>query len=134
MLIFALLVYFNEPNLEWSGGPIQGWKTALIFLAGGAITGAATGKALDFYCKRVEQRLIQIERERVEKETQHRERLERERLEKQKQEREVLEREMIERKRIQREMALEEERKWLEEHGDEDYEYDEDEDEDEEEK
>ncbi|MEH1957295.1 hypothetical protein [Nostoc sp.] len=27
---------------------------------GGAVTGAATGKALDFYCWRVEQRLIRI--------------------------------------------------------------------------
>ncbi|MBW4456323.1 MAG: hypothetical protein KME55_28515 [Nostoc indistinguendum CM1-VF10] len=38
-------------------------------------TGAATGKALDFYCGRVEQRLIRLERERVEQETQERERL-----------------------------------------------------------
>ncbi|MBD6620748.1 hypothetical protein FNW02_34565 [Komarekiella sp. 'clone 1'] len=132
ILIFFLLVYFNEPSLELSGGPTQGWKTALIFLVGGAITGAATGKALDFYCGRIEQRLISIERERVEKETRERERVERERLEREKLEQEILEKEMIERKRIQREMALEEQRKWLEEHGDEDYDYDEDEDEDEE--
>jgi hypothetical protein len=98
ILIFALLVYFNEPNLEWSGGPFGNWKTALIFLAGGAITGAATGKALDFYCGRVEQRLISIERERVEKETRERERVERERLEREKLEQEILEKEMIERK------------------------------------
>ncbi|MBW4690019.1 MAG: hypothetical protein KME40_34295 [Komarekiella atlantica HA4396-MV6] len=132
ILIFFLLVYFNEPSLELSGGAIQGWKTALIFLAGGAITGAATGKALDFYCGRIEQRLISIERERVEKETRERERVERERLEREKLEQEILEAEMAERKRIQREAALEEQRKWLEEHGDEDYKYDEDEDEDEE--
>ncbi|WP_193201026.1 hypothetical protein, partial [Nostoc sp. MG11] len=129
IVIFFLLVYFNEPSLELSGGPIQGWKTALIFLAGGAVTGAATGKTLDFYCKRVEQRLISIERERVERETQQRKRLEKERLEREKLEQEALEKEMAEKKRIQREMALEEERKWLEEHGDEDYEYDEEEDE-----
>ncbi|WP_225226224.1 hypothetical protein [Komarekiella delphini-convector] len=132
ILIFALLVYFNEPNLEWSGGPIQGWKTALVFLAGGAVTGGVTGKALDFYCWRVEQRLIQIERERVEKETRERERAQKERLEREKREQEILEAEMAERKMIQREAALEEERKWYEEHGDQDYEYEEDEDEDEE--
>ncbi|WP_193200787.1 hypothetical protein [Nostoc sp. MG11] len=133
ILIFFLLVWFNEPSLELSGGPIQGWKTALIFLVGGVVTGAATGKALDFYCGRVEQRLISIERERVERETQHRERLKKEQLERKKLEQEILEAEMAERKRIQRELALEEERKWYEEHGDEDYDYDEDEDEDEEE-
>ncbi|MBD6620807.1 hypothetical protein FNW02_34910 [Komarekiella sp. 'clone 1'] len=105
----------NEPSLELSGGPIAGWKTALIFLSGGAVTGAATGKALDFYCKRVEQRLIQIERERVEKETRERERAQQERLEREKREQEILEAEMAERKRIQREAALEEERKWYEE-------------------
>ncbi|AUB44196.1 hypothetical protein COO91_10419 (plasmid) [Nostoc flagelliforme CCNUN1] len=32
----------SEPYWEWSGNPINGWKTALIFLAAGAITGAAT--------------------------------------------------------------------------------------------
>ncbi|WP_341531697.1 hypothetical protein WKK05_38960 (plasmid) [Nostoc sp. UHCC 0302] len=132
IVIFAVLVYFNESRLEWSGGPIQGWKTGLIFLAGGAITGTAIGKALDLYCGRIEQRLIRIERERVEKETQERERLKREQLEKEKQEIEALEREREERRRIMFEIAKEEERKWLEEHGDEEYDYDEDEDEDEE--
>ncbi|MBG1264513.1 hypothetical protein [Nostoc commune] len=81
----------------WSGNPFGGWKTALIFLAGGAITGAITGKALDFYCGQVEQRLIRLERERVERETRERERIEREKLE----------REALERKRISREIALE---------------------------
>ena len=40
--------------------------------------------------------------------------------------------EILERKRISREIALEEERKWYEEHGDDDFDY-EDEDEDDEE-
>ncbi|AUB43933.1 hypothetical protein COO91_10147 (plasmid) [Nostoc flagelliforme CCNUN1] len=77
IIVYFLLVWINEGTLEWSGNPINGWKTALIFLAAGAITGAATGKALDFYCEQVEQRLIRLERERVE-----RERIERERIEK----------------------------------------------------
>ena len=124
ILVYFLLVWLNEGSLEWSGNPIQGWKTALIFLIGGAITGAATGKALDFYCERVERRLIQIERERQEIETRERERIEKEKLEIEK-----LEREILERKRIEREIALEEERKWYEEHGDDDFDY-EDEDED----
>ncbi|MEJ6487679.1 hypothetical protein N0Y54_41635 [Nostoc punctiforme UO1] len=125
ILIYFLLVWLNERTLEWSGNPIQGWKTVVIFLAGGAITGAATGKALDFYCERVEQRLIQLEREREEKERQRRERIEREKLES-----EILEREILERKIIEREIALEEERKWYEEHGDDNFDY-EDEDDDE---
>lgn len=64
ILVYFLLVWLNEGTLEWSGNPFGGWKTVTIFLAGGAITGAATGKALDFYCQRAERRLIQIERER----------------------------------------------------------------------
>ena len=119
ILVYFLLVWINEGTLEWSGNPINGWKTALIFLIGGAITGAATGKALDFYCERVERRLIQISRERQEIETRERERIEKEKLE----------REILERKRISREIALEEERKWYEEHGDDDFDYEDDEDE-----
>ncbi|MHC5928794.1 hypothetical protein [Nostoc sp.] len=95
----------------------------------GKITGAATGKALDFYCERVEQRLIQLERDRVERETRERERIERARQEIERLEKEKLEREIIERKRISREIALEEERKWYEEHGDDDFDYEDDEDE-----
>jgi len=129
ILVYFLLVSLNEGSLEWSGNPIQGWKTVLIFLAGGAITGAATGKALDFYCERVEQRLIQLERDRVERETRDRERIEKERFEREKQEIEKLEKEILERKRIEREIALEEERKWYEEHGDDDFDYEDDEDE-----
>lgn len=106
-LVYFLLVWLNEGTLEWSGNPFAGWKTVLVFLAGGAITGAATGKALDFYCERVERRLIQIERDRVQRETRERERIEIEKLEIEK-----LEREALERKRISREIALEEERKW----------------------
>ncbi|MEH2297571.1 MAG: hypothetical protein V7K88_00440 [Nostoc sp.] len=126
--VYSLLVWFNQKSLEWSGGPIRGWKTGLIFLVGGAVTGAATGKALDFYCWRIEQRLIRIEKERVDQETRERERLERERFEKEKLEQEILEAEMLERKRIQREADLEEERLWYEEHGQDfgdDYDYDE---------
>jgi hypothetical protein len=130
ILVYFLLVWLNEGSLEWSGNPIQGWKTVIIFLAGGAITGAATGKALDFYCERVEQLLIQLEREREEKERQRRERIERERFEREKLESEILEREILERKIIEREIALEEERKWYEEHGDDNFDY-EDEDDDE---
>ncbi|AVH63939.1 hypothetical protein NPM_2211 [Nostoc sp. 'Peltigera membranacea cyanobiont' N6] len=129
ILIYFLLVWLNEGTLEWSGNPINGWKTALVFLAGGVITGAATGKALDFYCERVEQRLIQLERDRVERETRDRERIERARQERENLERENLEREILERKRISREIALEEERKWYEEHGDDDFDYEEDDDE-----
>ncbi|MDZ8135864.1 MAG: hypothetical protein RM049_11270 [Nostoc sp. DedQUE04] len=88
---FAVDPFTFPGNLEWSGNPFGIWKTALIFLAGGAITGAVTGKALDFYCERVEQRLIQLETEPVE--------------------REKLEMEIIERKRISIEIALEEGRK-----------------------
>ncbi len=97
IFVFSVLVWFNQKSLEWSGGPIRGWKTGLIFLVGGTVTGAATGKALDFYCWRIEQRLIRLERERVEQER--------------------LEAEMAERKRIQREAAQEEERLWYEKHG-----------------
>ncbi|MEH2325337.1 MAG: hypothetical protein V7K32_17610 [Nostoc sp.] len=122
IIVYFLLVWINEGTLEWSGNPINGWKTALVFLASGAITGAATGKALDFYCERVERRLIQLERERVERETRERERIERERIERERIERENLEKEALERKRISREIALEEERKWYEEHGDDDFE------------
>ncbi|WP_375491641.1 hypothetical protein [uncultured Nostoc sp.] len=129
ILVYFLLVWLNEGSLEWSGNLIQGWKTVIIFLAGGAITGAATGKALDFYCERVEQRLIQLERDRVERETRDRERIERARQEIERLEKEKLEREIIERKRISREIALEEERKWYEEHGDDDFDYEDDEDE-----
>ncbi|MFW9260833.1 hypothetical protein [Nostoc sp. CALU 546] len=88
ILVYFLLVWLNEGTLEWSGNPFSGWKTVLIFLAGGAITGAATGKALDFYCERVEQRLIQLEREREEKERLRREKIENEIFERKKQERE----------------------------------------------
>jgi len=135
ILVYSLLVWFNQKSLIWSGNPIEGWKTGLIFLVGGAVTGAATGKTLDFYCWRIEQELILIEKERVEKQTQERERLERERFEQEKKQQEILEAEMIERKRIETEVALEEERLWYEQHGKDyaDYEYDEDEDEDEEE-
>ncbi|MHC0067411.1 hypothetical protein ACWATR_31620 [Nostoc sp. UIC 10890] len=128
ILVYFLLVWFNEGSLEWSGNPFSGWKTVIIFLAGGAITGAATGKALNFYCERVEQRLIQLEREREEKERLRREKIENEIFERKKQEREKLEREILERKMIEREIALEEERKWYEEHSDDDFDY-EDEDE-----
>ncbi|MEH1791292.1 hypothetical protein [Nostoc sp.] len=129
IIVYFLLVWLNESSLEWSGNPVQGWTTALIFLAGGAITGGVTGKALDFYCERVERRLIQLEREREEKERQRRERIENEIFEKKKQEIEKLEREALERKMLEREIALAEEKKWYEEHGDDDYDY-EDEDED----
>ena len=122
---------FNQKSLVWSGNPIEGWKTGLIFLVSGAVTGAATGKTLDFYCWRIEQQLILIEKERVEKETQERERLDRERFEQEKKQQEMLEAEMAERKRIQIEAAIEEERLWYEEHGHEDYEYDEEDEEDE---
>ncbi|MDZ8140087.1 MAG: hypothetical protein RM049_33155 [Nostoc sp. DedQUE04] len=77
---------------------------------GGTVTGAATDKALDFYCGRVEQRLIRLEKQTVEPEIQERERLERERFEKQTVEQEILEAEMAQRKRIQPEADLEEER------------------------
>ena len=129
IIVYFLLVWINEGTLEWSGNPINGWKTALVFLTGGAITGAATGKGLDFYCERVERRLIQLERERVERETRERERIETEIRERKRQEIEKLEREALERKRISREIALEEERKWYEEHGDDDFDYEDDEDE-----
>ncbi len=104
-------------------------NTGLIFLVGGAVTGGATGKALDFYCWRIEQRLIRIEKERVDQETQERERLKREKFEKAKLGQEAIEAEMAERKRIQREAAQEEERLWYEQHGKDyaDYEYDEEE-------
>ncbi|MBD2534744.1 hypothetical protein H6G97_36880 [Nostoc flagelliforme FACHB-838] len=130
--VFSVLVWFNQKSLQWSGGPIEGWKTGLIFLAGGTVTGAATGKALDFYCGRVEQRLIRLESERIEQETQERERLLKERIEKEKLEQERLEAEMAERKRIQREAAIKEERLWYEQHGKDyaDYEYEEEEEED----
>jgi hypothetical protein len=75
----------------------------------------------------VEQRLIQIERDKVERETKERERIETEIRERERQEIEKLEREILERKRIEREIALEEERKWYEEHGDDDFDYEEDE-------
>ncbi|ODG99183.1 hypothetical protein A4S05_05525 [Nostoc sp. KVJ20] len=129
ILVYFLLVWLNEGTLEWSGNPFSGWKTVLIFLAGGAITGAATGKALDFYCERVEQRLIQLEREREEKERLRREKIENEIFERKKQEREKLEREILERKMIEREIALAEEKKWYEEHGDDDYDYEDEDDE-----
>ncbi|MFN6454671.1 MAG: hypothetical protein RM022_021050 [Nostoc sp. EfeVER01] len=129
ILVYFLLVWLNEDSLEWSGNPFGGWKTVIIFLAGGAITGAATGKALDFYCQRVEQRLIQLERDRVERETRDRERIERARQEIERQEIEKLEREALERKRISREIALESERKWYEEHGDDDFDYEDEDDE-----
>ncbi|MBG1271356.1 hypothetical protein F8S12_35795 [Nostoc sp. WHI] len=122
------MVWFNEGTLEWSGNPFGGWKTALIFLVGGAITGGVTGKALDFYCERVEQRLIQLERDRVERETRERERIKNEIFERKKLEAEKLEREALERKMIEREMALAEEEKWYEEHGD-DYDYEDEDDE-----
>ena len=134
--VYSLLVWFNQKSLEWSGSPIRGWKTGLIFLVGGACTGAATGKALDFYCWRIEQRLIRIEKERIDQETQERERLEREKFEKAKLEQEAIEAEIAERKRIQREAAQEEERLWYEQHGQDyaDYaDYEEEEDEEEEE-
>ncbi|MBC6435514.1 hypothetical protein FM036_39340 [Nostoc sp. HG1] len=126
ILVYSLLVWFNQKSLVWSGNPIEGWKTGLIFVVGGAVTGAATGKTLDFYCWRIEQQLILIEKERVEKQTQ-----ERERFEQEKKQQEILEAEMLERKRIEREEALEEERLWYEQHGKDyaDYEYDEDEEE-----
>ncbi|MCC5669961.1 hypothetical protein LC653_40715 [Nostoc sp. CHAB 5784] len=124
IIVYFLLVWINEGTLEWSGNPINGWKTALVFLAAGAITGGVTGKALDFYCERVERRLIQLERERVERERLSRERIEREILESKK-----LEKETLERFRLEREIALEEERKWYEEHGDDDFDYEDDEDE-----
>ncbi|MDZ8262965.1 hypothetical protein [Nostoc sp. ChiQUE01b] len=50
-------------------------------------------------------------------------------MENQKLEQEALEKEREEKRRIMIEIAQEEERKWYEEHGDEDYEYDEEEDE-----
>jgi len=129
ILVYFLLVWLNEGSLEWSGSLFGNWKTLLVFLAGGAITGGVTGKALDFYCELVERRLIQLERERVERETRERERIETEIRERERQEIEKLEREILERKRISREIALEEERKWYEEHGDDDFDYEDDEDE-----
>ncbi len=129
ILVYFLLVWFNEGSLEWSGNPFGGWKTVIIFLAGGAITGGVAGKALDFYCERVEQRLIQLEREREEKERLRRERIENEVFERKKLEAEKLEREALERKMIEREMALAEEKKWYEEHGDDDYDYEDEDDE-----
>ncbi|MHC5863476.1 MAG: hypothetical protein ACYTXK_42155, partial [Nostoc sp.] len=33
--VFSVLVWFNQKSLQWSGGPIEGWKTGLIFLVGG---------------------------------------------------------------------------------------------------
>ncbi len=130
ILVYFLLVWLNEGSLEWSGNPFGGWKTALVFLAGGAITGAATGKALDFYCERMERRLILLERERVERERLSRETIQRERLSREKLEKEKQEIETLERFRLEREIALEEERKWYEEHGDDDFEeYEDDEDE-----
>ncbi|MHC5930877.1 hypothetical protein [Nostoc sp.] len=129
IFVYFLLVWLNEGSLEWSGNLIQGWKTVIIFLAGGAITGGVTGKGLDFYCERVEQRLIQLEREREEKERQRRERIENEIFERKKQEIEKVEIEALERKRIEREIALEEERKWYEEHGDDDFDYEDEDDE-----
>jgi hypothetical protein len=125
--VYFLLVWLNEGTLEWSGNPFGGWKTAIIFLAGGAITGAATGIALDFYCERVEQRLIQLEREREEKERLERERIENEIFERRKLEKEKAEREALEKKMIEREIALESERRWYEEHGDDDFDYEDDE-------
>ncbi|MEH2218472.1 MAG: hypothetical protein V7K72_15405 [Nostoc sp.] len=47
ILFYFILVWLNEGSLEWSGNPFGGWKTAIIFLAGGAITGGVTGKALE---------------------------------------------------------------------------------------
>ncbi|MEH2327373.1 MAG: hypothetical protein V7K32_28210 [Nostoc sp.] len=123
IIVYSLLVWFNQKSLVWSGNPIEGWKTGLIFLVGGAVTGAATGKTLDFYCWRIEQQLIRIEKERVEKETQ-----ERERFEEEKKQQEILEAEMAERKRIEREEAIEEERLWYEKHGQDYADYEEDED------
>ncbi|AUB44590.1 putative ATPase, archaeal AAA+ ATPase superfamily (plasmid) [Nostoc flagelliforme CCNUN1] len=123
ILVYFLLVWLNEGTLEWSGNPFSGWKTGLVFLAGGAITGGVTGKALDFYCEQMERRLIQLERERQERETKERERIEREIRSRKKQEIEKLEREALERFRIEREMALAEEKKWYEEHGDDDFDY-----------
>ncbi|ACC85344.1 hypothetical protein [Nostoc punctiforme] len=117
MEFLSILCWCGSIRKVWSGGPIQGWKTGLIFLVGGTVTGAATGKALDFYCWRIEQRLIRIEKERVDQETQERERLARERVEKEKLEQEAIEAEIAERKRIQREEAQEEERLWYEQHG-----------------
>ena len=69
IIVYSLLVWFNQKSLQWSGNPIEGWKTGLIFLVGGAVTGAitgaitgavtgaVTGKALDFYSWRIEQQL-----------------------------------------------------------------------------
>ncbi|MBD2512388.1 hypothetical protein H6G91_35125 [Nostoc muscorum FACHB-395] len=129
ILVYFLLVWLNEGSLEWSGNLIQGWKTVIIFLAGGAINGAATGKGLDLYCERVERRLIQLERDRIARETRDRQRIEREILSRKKLETEKLEREALERKMIEREMALAEEKKWYEEHGDDDYDYEDEDDE-----
>jgi hypothetical protein len=111
IIVYFILVWLNEGTLEWSGNLFGGWKTVLVFLAGGAITGAATGKALDFYCWRVERRLIQLKREREEKERLERERIENEIFERRKLEKEKAEREALEKKMIEREIALEEERK-----------------------
>ncbi|MBE9037011.1 hypothetical protein IQ246_18260 [aff. Roholtiella sp. LEGE 12411] len=132
MVIFALLVWLNEGTLDLIGNPIQGWKTALIFLVSGAITGGVTGKALDFYCERKEQRLFDIERKREEQEKLRRDRIQNEVFEKRRQDRERQERvdqqrkeqaekEALERIRIKREIALEEERSWYEEHPEEAY-------------
>ncbi|WP_244142079.1 hypothetical protein [aff. Roholtiella sp. LEGE 12411] len=132
IVIFALLVWLNEGTLDLIGNPIQGWKTALIFLVSGAITGGVTGKALDFYCERKEQRLFDIERKREEQEKLRRDRIQNEVFEKRRQDRERQERvdqqrkeqaekEALERIRIKREIALEEERSWYEEHPEEAY-------------
>ncbi|WGV29103.1 hypothetical protein [Halotia branconii] len=143
IVIFALLVWLNEGTLEWSGNPIQGWKTFLIFIISGTITGAVTSKVLDFYCKRVEWRLFDEEQERQRLEKQRIERIENEVFEKRRQDREKAEREAQQRKekaeaealeriRIERELALEDERRWYEEHPEEAYGEWHDEDEDEE--
>ncbi|MBE9038249.1 hypothetical protein IQ246_24735 [aff. Roholtiella sp. LEGE 12411] len=132
MVIFALLVWLNEGTLDLIGNPIAGWKTAFVFLIGGAATGGITGKALDFYCERKEQRLFEIERKREEQEKLRRDRIENEVFEKRRQDRERQERvdqqrkeqaekEALERIRIKREIALEEERRWYEEHPEEAY-------------
>jgi signal transduction histidine kinase len=142
ILIFALLVWLNEGTLELSGNPIEGWRTALIFLVSGAVTGGVTAKVLDLYCERKEQQLFEIERDREEQERKRRERIENEVFERRRQDRERQEREAQQRKekeeaealeriRIERELALEDERRWYEEHPEEAYGewHDEDEDE-----
>jgi hypothetical protein len=63
VLAYFLVVRLNINRLDIAGDLIKGWKTAIVFAISGAATGAVTGKALDFYCQRQEQRLLRRETE-----------------------------------------------------------------------